>query len=350
MTSLIHPNDFPGGIPHTLGFYSRSRWSVKHPPVDPDVTFVGKNILIVGANTGLGFESAVKFAQKGAAKLILGVRSTEKGEQAKQEISKRAGMDSRKIEIAVVDLDSFSSVKLFVSSLEIDNSRLDVVLLNAGGVWPKYVKSSEGYETSLQVMVLSTTLLAILLLPLLRKSATVSNRDELPHITFVSSQSHMEVKAEDYTGTLLQAVNDEKQFSPFTNYGRNKLLAFVAMRYIAQATTKLDGSPEVIVNACCPFSTISNIARDFPWWFHWLMAPFVYLISRTTEEGSRTCVGATALDQSSHGKFWHHDWLYPYVTNQLLEDEHFTEQCWDGVTDILETTQPDLIEILHGRK
>jgi NAD(P)-dependent dehydrogenase (short-subunit alcohol dehydrogenase family) len=311
MGMLIHPKEFPGGVPFTLGFYRKNRWSVKNPPVDPDVSFVGRTILIVGANTGLGLESAVQFARKGAEKLILGVRSVQKGEHAKQEILDRVSIDSQQITIAVVDLDSFASVKSFVSTLEKDTPRLDVALLNAGGIWPKYVRSSEGYETSLQVQVLSTALLAILLLPLLRQSVSSTHGAGPSHLTFVTSESHTWVKREDYIGTLFQAANDDKQFSPFKNYPRNKLLGLVAMKHIAKATTNRDGLPQVIVNTCCPFSTKSNITRDFPWWFHWLMVPLVYLISRTTEEGARTLVGATALDQSSHGKFWHHDWLYP---------------------------------------
>ena len=175
--------------------------------------------------------------------------------------------------------------------------------------WPKYAKSPEGYETTLQVMVLSTTLLAILLLPLLRKN--ISDNGRPSHLTFVSSEGHTWVKREDYTGSLFEAANDEKQFSPFKNYTLDKFLGMIAMKHIATATTSPDGTPGVIVNACCPSSTQSSMGKDFPKWFHWLVAPVVYFIARSTEQGSRTLVGATALDQSSHGRFWHHDWLYP---------------------------------------
>ena len=134
MTALIHPKEFSGGVPHTLGTFWRLRWSVKNPPADPDVSFAGRTVLVVGANSGLGFESAVKYAQKGAAKLILGVRSAPKGEEAKKEIVQRTGMDAQNITISIVDLNSFSSVQSFVSTLKKNTPCLDVVLLNAGGV------------------------------------------------------------------------------------------------------------------------------------------------------------------------------------------------------------------------
>ncbi|KAL6711118.1 oxidation resistance protein 1 [Coniothyrium glycines] len=62
--------------PPGMNEFTTCRWSVKHPPTDPIMTFTGKTVLVTVANTGLGFEAAVKYVQKGASKLILAVRST----------------------------------------------------------------------------------------------------------------------------------------------------------------------------------------------------------------------------------------------------------------------------------
>jgi NADPH:quinone reductase-like Zn-dependent oxidoreductase len=53
----------------------------KVPPV-PQVDLTGKNVVVLGANTGLGFEAAHHFARMGAGKVILACRSRERGEAA----------------------------------------------------------------------------------------------------------------------------------------------------------------------------------------------------------------------------------------------------------------------------
>ena len=66
----------------------KGKWQ---PPQDTKPSFKGRNILITGANVGLGFEVAVKFVQLGADKVILGVRTLSKGETARRQIEERAG-------------------------------------------------------------------------------------------------------------------------------------------------------------------------------------------------------------------------------------------------------------------
>lgn len=51
------------------------------PPV-VNVNLKGKTAIVVGANTGLGFEAAKHFAKMDAGKLILACRSRERGEAA----------------------------------------------------------------------------------------------------------------------------------------------------------------------------------------------------------------------------------------------------------------------------
>ncbi|KAL8886795.1 MAG: hypothetical protein Q9215_005533 [Flavoplaca cf. flavocitrina] len=68
-TSVIYAKiDRPGGPPKVPPGPKLLWWSARHPPEDPTVRFDSRTILITGANTGLGFEAALKYASLGAAR------------------------------------------------------------------------------------------------------------------------------------------------------------------------------------------------------------------------------------------------------------------------------------------
>jgi NAD(P)-dependent dehydrogenase (short-subunit alcohol dehydrogenase family) len=57
-----------------------SQWSRQKPVVKADLT--GKTVVVLGANTGLGFEATKHFATMNPGRLILACRSQSKGQAA----------------------------------------------------------------------------------------------------------------------------------------------------------------------------------------------------------------------------------------------------------------------------
>ena len=85
-----------------------------------------------------------------------------------------------------MDLTSFDSVKRFCARAQ-SLLRWDIVIENAGIATGKF-ELFEGYESTITVNVISTFLMALLLLPKLRETATKFNIT--PHLTIVSSDAH----------------------------------------------------------------------------------------------------------------------------------------------------------------
>ena len=199
-----------------MGFVTQVLWSqLFFTPPYPITDFSGQTVIVTGSNVGLGLEAARHFARLNCAKLILAVRTVSKGEQAKESILSSTKRTSDCVEVWPLDLSSSVSVKAFAKRAE-GLERVDVLVENAGlGVagW----EVMEGMEASLQINVISTFLLALLMLPKLR--ATGKRFGTTPHLEIVSSEAHfMAAFKERDEDDMYAKLNDEKTFDLFERY------------------------------------------------------------------------------------------------------------------------------------
>lgn len=133
------------------------------------VSMKGKTVLITGANTGLGKETALELARR-QARVILACRSLDKGQQAAEEI--RSKVKDAEIVVKSLGLSSLESVRKFASEILKEEGRLDVLINNAGVYMdPPVPKTQDGFEMHFGVNHLGHFLLTNLLLSLLEKSS-----------------------------------------------------------------------------------------------------------------------------------------------------------------------------------
>ncbi|KAJ8308133.1 hypothetical protein KUTeg_013007, partial [Tegillarca granosa] len=88
----------------------------------------GKTVIITGANTGIGRETALDLAGRGA-RVILACRDITKAERAAQNIMKQT--QNPNVEIRVLDLASLSSVRSFAEKIKNTEEKLDILINNA---------------------------------------------------------------------------------------------------------------------------------------------------------------------------------------------------------------------------
>ncbi|KAK8128525.1 hypothetical protein PG984_009633 [Apiospora sp. TS-2023a] len=312
-----------------------------HPPAD--LSFRNKAVLVTGANSGLGYAAAVKYAALGASPLILAVRSLEKGEAAKTAIEQEVLKTNLDIVPVVFDLSSFAAVRESVDRLDerLPGQRLDVVLLCAGVALPDYRTSPDGYEVTTQVNVLSNTLLALLLLPKMRATAASPNEtsSSLPHLCFLNSLASHVVEPKmlpdaDRGETLLGNLNDRTKYDVTRHYYLAKLAAWFAIRGLIEHPDF--DTRDIIVNACCTGMCRTNLQRDFPFVQRIMAKVSLMPLSRSAEQGSRSLITATGLGPESNGSFWRDD---AYLTpGEVLESERGQElyrETWDEILKIL---------------
>lgn len=159
----------------------------------PTHDFSGQTIIVTGSNTGLGLEAVRHLSKLNAALIIIAVRGVEKGEAAKKAILATTSRKDSTIEVWELDLLSFESVRAFAArASKLD--RLDAVLENAG-ILTRQFRIFEGYESQVATNVIGTFLLALLILPKLKETATKFNVQ--PRLSIVSSDGHLLAKFEE---------------------------------------------------------------------------------------------------------------------------------------------------------
>ena len=172
----------------------------------PTAVFEGQTIIVTGSNTGLGLEAARHFTRLNAEKVILAVRNLEKGEAAKRSIEETTGRNGV-AEVWQLDLSSYESVKEFARKAE-SLKRLDAIVENAGIATSKYTVFEDN-ESTITTNVVSTFLLALMILPKLRETAT--NYNITPHLVIVSSEVHGFTSfPEKSSPNILKTLNDKE--------------------------------------------------------------------------------------------------------------------------------------------
>lgn len=301
-------------------------------PKYPTSTFTGQTIIVTGSNVGLGLEAARHFARLDAARVILAVRNVEAGNLAKQSIEQSTGRDGV-CEVWEVDLASYESVKAF-GARAAKLPRLDVVVANAGIATTRY-STAEGHERNITVNVISTFLLALLLVPTLKATAQ-KNQGATPRLSVVTSEVHAWTDLPEWkTDNTFTTLDDETTANMNMRYPASKLLQVFVARELA---SKLEGSG-VIVNMLQPGMCHSQLTREDGW----MVAILKLLLARSTEVGSRTLVAAASVGPESHGAYMvdgvvDNDGLSALVRSK--DGEAAQKKVWKELSEILEKISP----------
>lgn len=172
----------------------------------PDQT--GKIVVITGANSGLGYETALALARKNAH-VVMTSRSIEKGEKARAEILKQ--VPNAQVDVMRLDLANLASIREFVEAFNNRYDRLDQLYNNAGVMALPKSKTADGFEMQFGTNHLGHFALTGLLLPKLL--STPNSR-----VVLVSSGAYRTVSAINFDDLM-----GEKSYSRYGAYGQSKL-------------------------------------------------------------------------------------------------------------------------------
>ncbi|KAF8857926.1 NAD(P)-binding protein [Acephala macrosclerotiorum] len=287
----------------------------------------GKVAIITGASSGLGLESARQFLTLGLSHLVVAVRSIEKGKAAASKL--RLANAAATIDVWALDMESYDSIQSFVRKCNTELTRIDYAILNAGiGPLNFNTTLSTGHEKAIQINHISTILLTILLLPVLK---TKSTRDNPARLTVVNSVlAHLAKFPNRDQRPLLPSFDDVKitPWDPSERYGVSKLLAQL---FLVKLTEHIK-SDDVIINMVDPGATKgTGLSRDVSGLLLLLVKTMHAIAARPLERGAATYVDALlGHGKESHGCFLMNCEIAPLATFYYAADgKKATEQIWE---------------------
>jgi NAD(P)-dependent dehydrogenase (short-subunit alcohol dehydrogenase family) len=207
----------------------------------------GKTVLVTGATSGIGLETARALAGMGA-RVLVGARDAARGQAVVDELRRGGGT----AELVLVDQASFASVRDAAARVAAAHPGLDVLVNNAGTAIRRRRVTKDGHEETWQTNFLGGYLLTRLLLPLLKKSPA-------PRVVNVASEGHR-------TGRIVwDNLELERGYGGFRAYANTKLAQILFTRELARR------EPAVRVNVLHPGAIATGIWRDVPQPLRWLI-------------------------------------------------------------------------------
>ncbi|KAG1685678.1 hypothetical protein DVH05_007802 [Phytophthora capsici] len=221
-------------------------WSVAEIPSQK-----GKTVIVTGANSGIGYETALELARKGAH-VILACRNEARGKEAEEKLREALGSSvAGSVEFQMLDVSNLGSVQKFADEFKATHDRLDLLINNAGVMAVPFSKTVDGYERQFATNHLGHFALTALLLPLL-KASTPSR------IVNVSSLAHWTTSLDRFTSGSHIMYADENGYSPSNVYGETKLCNLLFTFELARRL-KAQSVSGVGVVACHPGFTATNL-------------------------------------------------------------------------------------------
>jgi len=274
------------------------------------VDLSGKTAIVTGANTGIGYYTALDLAARNG-RVILAGRNVEKTESAAAKIRLETGNEN--VVAMKLDVSLMSDVRRFVQEFKMNESRLDILVNNAGVAGLGYQLTSEGLETVMATNHLGHFLLTNLLLEMLQESSP-------SRVVNVSSVLHSSGKIE--FEFFSKGGSHRRQRAAYHN---SKLANVLFTTELSKRCSETG----VTAYALHPGAVKTEIWRNIKVPFRWLVKCF-FLWFKNSQEGAQTsifCAVEEGLEEHS-GKYFADCALAKQ--SEASKDDGLAKKLWEA--------------------
>lgn len=268
-----------------------------------------KTVIVTGGNAGIGYETALGIAKLGATTYIVS-RDETKAKAAVEQL--KAESHNLAIDYFIADFSSQKSVRKVAETIKQKLTVIDVLVNNAGGVYPSFALSEDGLEMTIATNHFGPFLLTNLLLPLIEKSSE-------GRIVNVSSRSH-------YRGKIdFESFTKEKGYFVMKAYEQSKLANVL---FSAELAERLK-SKNITVNSLHPGVVKTDIGKKgTPAYIRWFWSMFTFLGGISIEDGAKTSIYLASSNEVKNvtGKYF--DLCKVKEESALAKDKNLAKQLW----------------------
>ena len=208
----------------------------------------GKTVVITGANSGIGKETAVDLARRNA-RVLMACRSIQRGESAAAEVRKKSNNDN--VVFQQLDLASFASIRKFAQEVLEEEKQIDILINNAGVFMLPLRRTKDGVEMHFGVNYLGHFLLTNLLLERLKEAPTA-------RIVNVAADVPSWL-----AGINFDDINSEKSYNRVKAVIQSKLSVIASSTHLAQQLA----DTRVTINTVHPGIVRNDFGRYLDYWY-----------------------------------------------------------------------------------
>ncbi|XP_076577541.1 retinol dehydrogenase 12, like isoform X1 [Chaetodon auriga] len=277
----------------------------------------GKTVVITGANTGIGKETAIDLAKRGA-KVIMACRDMDRAQAAMKEVVESSG--SQQVTCMRLDLADSKSIREFAEAINKGEPQLNILINNAGVMVCPYGKTADGFEMQIGVNHLGHFLLTHLLIDLIKRSAPA-------RIITVSSMAH------SFGSINLEDINSEKSYNKSGAYSQSKLANVLFNRLLAK---KLEGTG-VTTYSLHPGVIQTDLWRHLSGPQRFVMK-MVSPFTKSPVQGAQTtiyCAVEPSLEKESGG---YYSDCAPASCSAAAKDDDMAQKLWELSCQLLSIT------------
>ncbi|MEJ2163203.1 MAG: SDR family oxidoreductase [Robiginitalea sp.] len=266
----------------------------------------GRNCVVTGGNSGIGYQTALALAGEGAHVIVV-CRDREKAETAVESIEGATG--NMHIKFVLCDLSSQKSIRTAANSIKKEFKSIDVLVNNAGTWFSKLELTEDGIERQLAVNHLAYFLVTHELLGALRASSDA-------RIVCVGSDSHFHGKLH------FDDLSLSSNYHGLRAYAQSKL-ANVMFVYELDRRLKEKGISNISANCVQPGLVKTDIGLKHTISFHALAWRIRRMGGVSPEKGAETSIYLATSEQvkGQSGKYWDKCQPKPSSRHSYIEED-----------------------------